>query len=111
MNNRKILKTIKDDFIGTIILIIDEEKEFKGNLKEFFEESKDFYCEEYNVKKEDLNFNNIRLSMSIIDLIAEGFSIDIIDDKGNRFNQSSMHIIDGLINAYDLIDRDIVIYK
>lgn len=109
MTNKRILKTIKDDFIGTIILIIDEEKEFKGNLKEFFEESKDFYCEEYNVKKEDLN--NIRLSMSIIDLIAEGFLIDIIDDKGNRFNQDSMHIIDGLINAHDLIDRNIIIYK
>ena len=82
MENLKELEILINDVIGTIILIVEDEGEFKENITEFIEKNYNLFVLEnkLNISIKDIREKNIALIVNMR-LMSEGYSVEAIGDE------------------------------
>lgn len=79
MENLKELEILINDVIGTIILIVEDEGEFKENIIEFIERNYNLFVVEnkLNISIKDIREKNIALMVNMR-LMSEGYNVEVI---------------------------------
>lgn len=79
MENLKELEILINDVIGTIILIVEDEGEFKENITEFIERNYNLFVVEnkLNISIKDIREKNIALMVNMR-LMSEGYNVEVI---------------------------------
>lgn len=82
MENLKELEILINDVIGTIILIVEDEGEFKENITEFIERNYNLFVVEnkLNISIQDIREKNIALIVNMR-LMSEGYNVDVIGNE------------------------------